>query len=151
MDVWQGAPSPFQNLKWITLTFSPFLAKNPPNTYPPPHFYTARWKQPTSLMWPFPLCSMRTKEMHSLSMLLPSLSHSVSVYPFLSLQSLSLPFFYVSVLMIYFWKNGWPLALAESFKLQCLFKRDIHVNYFYLRQAPSEDKEGYLTVFVWLQ
>lgn len=58
----------------------------------------------------------------------------LSTHLSLSLQSPSLPFFYVSVLMIYFCKNVWPV-LSQS--LKCLFKREIHVNYFYLRQAQS--------------
>lgn len=100
----------------------------------PPLFYTIHWKQPPSLMWPFPVCGSRTKEVCFLSMLLPSLSHSVSVYPLPCLQSPSLPFFNVSVLMIYFCKNVWPM-LSQSFKW--LFKRESHVNYFRHRQVRS--------------
>lgn len=54
-------------------------------------------------MWPFPVCGMRTKELHFLSMLLPSLSIFLSLFicPF-SFQSVLLPFFHLLDLMIYF-------------------------------------------------
>lgn len=53
----------------------------------PSLFYAIRWKQPTSLMWPFPVCGTRTKELHFLSMLLQSLSLTLSLF---ILHSLSL-------------------------------------------------------------
>lgn len=45
---------------------------------------------------------------------------------------LFVPFFYVSVLIIYFCKNVWPVL---SQYLKHLFKRGIHVNYSNLRLA----------------
>lgn len=42
-------------------------------------FYASCWKQPTSLMWPFSVCGMRTKELLYLGVLsLLSLSFSLS-------------------------------------------------------------------------
>lgn len=78
---------------------------------PLPLFYAIRWKQPTSLMWPFPVCGTRTKKLHFLSMLLQSFSLTLPLFILLSLslQSVLLPFFYLSVLMIYFCKNVWPV------------------------------------------
>lgn len=99
MDEWQGGLSPLQNLKWITLTFSLFSLSSPPFSL----FYAIRWKQPTSLMWPFPVCGMRTKALHFLSMLLPSLS--IFLFLFIcrfSFQAVLLPFFHLLDLMIYF-------------------------------------------------
>lgn len=46
------------------------------------------WKQPTSLMWPFPVCGIRTKELRFLSMLLPSLSHTAFLFLLLFLSNL---------------------------------------------------------------
>lgn len=39
--------------------FLPLLAQLSPSLS-----LSIRWKQPTSLMWPFPVCGMRTKELH---------------------------------------------------------------------------------------
>lgn len=96
---------------------------------------TLCWKQPTSLIWPFFLCvAWEQKKCASLTCY-----HCLSPTPSLCIHSslsnlLSLPFFYVSVLMIYFCKNVRPV-LTQS--LKCLLKRGIHVNYSYLRQALS--------------
>lgn len=71
--------------------FLPPLAQLSPSL-----FYAIRWKQPTSLMWPFPVCGMRTKELCFLSMLLPSLSPTLSMFILPSLSNLSLYLSFIS-------------------------------------------------------
>lgn len=100
-------------------------------------------------------CVLPQNKSNTLFSSTPSLSHSHS---FLFIHRMlffapqvSLPFFYVSVLMIYFCKNVWPLPSSRH---KCLFK-EIRVNYFCLRQAASWDEAGYFTVafacLFWLQ
>lgn len=111
MDEWQGGLSPFQNLKWITLTFSLFS----PSSLSPLSFMLFAGNSQHHWCGLFPVCGTRTKESRFLSMLPPSLSPTLSLFILLSLSNLSLYlFFYLSVLMIYFARTPDPRRVWVS-------------------------------------
>lgn len=144
MDEWQGALSPLQNLKWIT--HSPPLLRHSLDTL---MLFAANFAAAAFS------CVLPQNKSNTLFFKHP-VTVSFSLFPFhpphvVFSPQVSLPFFYVSVLMIYFCKNVWPLPSSRH---KWLFK-EIRVNYFYLRQAASWDEAGCFTVafacLFWLQ
>lgn len=85
---WEGWTSDGED--WVPSRISNGLhslsASSPP---PPSHFHAIWGKQPASLMWPFPVCGVRTKTLRFLSM--PELVFFSFFLPTLSSLSLADP------------------------------------------------------------